>query len=187
MFLETVYGMDEFPFLTVLSFIIIIFITGITGSYYTSTDPRKLPSDSDSVDRLTAISEAFTSLLGNNWPYVLLFISFMLIMVIVLFYFANKNESLTLSLSDERAHTLIIVFVVFLVVFTSVVIVLTVKVYREYVQSKTVGNIPNYEPSDEDKDKTKQIILGIGAGLIAVLLIMFGVWYFFYHSPKKPT
>lgn len=170
-----------------ISISIFLLLTAFFASRYTSTDPRQLPPDQASQDRLTTVSEAFSSLLGRNWPYVLFMFTLFIFLALYLFYLSSRNENVVLTLSDGKAHTLIIILAAFLVLSVVVIIVLLIKSYRNYTQSQSTGNIPNYEPSEADKQKTRQLLMVIGFGLFAVLLGIFSVWYFFYHSPKNPN
>lgn len=144
---------------------------GVIGAttWYTTRTSQHVNNDQASQNKISALDEAFQSLLGPKWPYVLLFFTIFLGLCLVLLYTASKKEAITINMSDKASKTLTTVLIVFTVLFSITVIFLTVK------QSSKKNDIPNYKPSIADQEKLKKIMIIIGL----LLFIGVAIWYFF--------
>ncbi len=163
----------------VILFLVVIVCIGL----YTSTSGNHVANNPQSEDKITVLQQAFQSILGPRWPYVLLVFAVLLGFGLYFLYLASSSESLIITMSDQAAHRFNIAFIIFIVIFGITMILLSVKQYLDYKKQQSTGNIPNYTPNTAQQKQIMQIMAIVGLGLFVLIGGGLAVWFVFF-KPK---
>lgn len=159
----------------------IFIIAGIT--YYTSTSRDYVPNNQQSQDKITVLNEAFRSVLGPNWPYVILFFLIIIGIALYFLYIAANNNAISITMSELAANRFNLIFMYFTIIFGIFMVLLVLKNYLDYKKQQT-GNIPNYKPTQDQEQKNTKLITIIGLGLFVIFGGGYAVWYIFMKKTQ---
>lgn len=158
---------------------IVLFITVIGSlTWYTSTSGGHITNNQQSSAKITAIDEAMSSAMGQNWPVVLLVIVVFIAMFLFTLYTSIQKNSITISLSDNLASRLNTILIILTILFSIFMVILAVNSWLNYKKREETGDSPNYKPTIEQQKKNQQILAIIGLGLLILIGGIYGVKYF---------
>lgn len=153
----------------VIGGVLLIIVIGIIATIRTSSSSKRIVNNKPSRDRLKSLNEALKSLLGPHWPYVLLAILALLVIMIYGLYNVGKG-GVNITLTDKSAKALTFALGVLTVIFSIYIVFTAVKQYRDNNQDQDMGDIPNYEPNSAERNRNIQIA-GIFAGVIFLIVL----------------
>lgn len=154
-------------------------------TWYTSSGKGHVSNNQQSEDKMSAINDAMISAMGTKWPVVLLVIVIFIAVCLGALYVASKNNNLNITLSDQSADRFNLIFLVFTIIFSILMVLLAIKEWRTYQQRQDDGDTPNYKPTIEQNKKTQQMMTIVGLGLFVLFGGGFVVWYIFFRN-KNP-
>lgn len=150
---------------------LVLFVIIVAGAtWYTNKTSGHVVNNRQSEEKITAIDEAFQSMLGPKWPYVLLVFTIFIGLLLFFLYLASKKEVISINMSDKGVKTFNTIFVIFTIIFGILMVLLAIKDWMEYKNKEQNGDNPNYVPSINQQKKSMQIISIIGLLLLIVIL-----------------
>lgn len=151
---------------------LILFIVGVVilTSMYTYHENRNIITDEQSNERLNNLSQILTFHFGKMWPYILLLITSLVIVIFTLVYHKISSSSPT----DPASATTIKIYIGIMVILAISLIANVVSRFSAQKRQAEGGDIPNYE-YDSSSDKNKQIMEMAGLGVVIVALLGFGI------------
>ena len=123
-----------------------------------------------SKNRMVTIQQSFQILLGINWKQTLLFISLLLTLLLCAIYFSTSNVTIDITLNDQNYSTLKYYMIAILVLSTFVLIIFSLKAFKkhqDFQQDNALGDGPSI----------KELGMGIVLSIVAILLVIFAVYY----------
>jgi heme/copper-type cytochrome/quinol oxidase subunit 2 len=157
--------------------IFLIIVVGV-GSWYTSRNTQQIPNTEQSVDKMTKIDEAFTSILGTKWPYVLIILSVMLGCILYLLYLSTSQELFSVTLDEVYGRRITIL----LGILTGIIAIgLLVLCWKAYQQRNSV-KVLDYLPDPVQNELQSNLLSIIGLGLVLLGLVIGSIWYFFFRG-----
>ena len=163
--------------------IFLLFGTVIVVTIYTATKDTGIIEDDNSKNRLNTLNEALTSYFGRAWAYVLLFI-LMLLMLLTFYIYKKINTDTIININEHTGSILIKIFVIFLIMFTIIIIIVALNSYLSSKAEDDGVGISNYIPAEDIKAKKKQILTIVGASLV-LLFILGLLFHYFWTKYKK--
>lgn len=167
---------------SVIGFIILLIITTGLFTYYTSTTDTGITPDQQSKSRLTVLDEVFRSIMGNNYPYVLLIMVILLIISLVFLYMNINTNFITVNMSDKASKIFNISMIIFMIILSVFMVVLALKYYLDYKNESTNSSIPNYIPYSDQKTKNLEIVSIVGVVLFILMTVGAFIWYQFMKN-----
>ena len=168
----------------VISILVLAIFIGLI--FWNISNNRKHPiiEDQKSKDRMVDLNNIFTSILGNNWPYILF--SFCVILIIFFYMlFLMSINGISVNI-DENNHKLFsTIFIIFLILFGIAIIILTVM----GIQNRKYDDkycISNYKPADDTATSNSQTLQIIGLSLF-ILASLLGVLYYFLRKRNNSS
>lgn len=152
-------------------------IIGLT-TWYTSTSNNRVPNDTQSQNKMDILNESMQTMLGQNWPYVLLAITVLIGIILFFIYSLSQNSPLVISFSDQGEKRFNMIFLIFVILFTITMIVLSIRAYMNNKNQNPTNN-SGYIPSQQQQQRNKQILEIIGIGIFILIAGGFAVRYFF--------
>jgi hypothetical protein len=174
---------NDFLKYSIITFIT-IFITFISILLiYLKYVPDVVINNTKSINRVNSLNNVLTSLLGNNWRYILiLLIIFLLIIVYLLYTYSLKGITINM---DPEQYKIIMWFVIgFIILYTIYIIVLIVKLYLNNKDSNNLNKIPNFIPAANQDSQNKTILQIFALGSFILISIVGGVIYFLKKRNK---
>lgn len=166
-----------------IAVVLIILITLLLDK---STSRKPVPNTQESIDRSGTIDEIMQSLLGRHWPYVLGTILIILLLLLGLLYIFSRNVQVNLDPKQTKVTN--ITLIAMLVVFVSVIIYLFVHTLKKNLQKNSTVSIGggkfSYLPEEDKNKKTMQIVY-ISLGIVGLLAVMGGVYWFLFKKRNK--
>jgi hypothetical protein len=161
--------------------IFIIFIANLF--IYLKSVPDELINNTKSINRVNSLNNVLTSLLGNNWRYILIFlIIFLMIIVYLLYTYSLKGIIINM---DPHQYKILSWFMIgFIILYTIYIIVLIVKLYMNNKDSNNLNKIPNFIPSQNQDSQNKTILQIFALGSFILISIVVGVIYFLKNRNK---
>lgn len=153
-------------------------------SIYTINRDTGIIPDKKSKDRLNTLDEVLSYHLGNNWPYILLFI-LILIIALLSFLHSEANKDTPININDKYANIIVKSIIFFLVLYTISIITVAINSFIKNKDFNQTGDIPNYIPSEDDKTKRKEIVLISFLTLFILFIIIIAsryAWNKFIHK-----
>lgn len=163
---------------------ITIFITFISILLiYLKSVPDVVINNTKSINRVNSLNNVLTSLLGNNWRYILiLLIVFLMIIVYLLYTYSLKGITINM---DPYQYKIIMWFIIgFIILYTIYIIVLIVKLYMNNKDSNNLNKIPNFIPATNQDSQNKTILQIFALGSFILISIVGCVIYFLKNKNK---
>jgi len=162
-------------------FSILTVIGVIVGTVIASKKANTVDPDQNSQNRLSILSQAFSSSLGIKWPWILITFSIFIIILLILLYLLSK-QGLNFNIDDANYKIFLYTFITIIVIFTIFIVVLATKLFLDGKTKNETGDIPNYIPYQQSQTSNK-IILGIvGLSIFILFAVSFAVYYFFFKK-----
>ena len=168
----------------VISILVLATFIGLIFWNISNNKKHPITEDQNSRDRMSDLNNIFTSILGNNWPYILF--SFCVILIIffyMLYILSIRGVSINIDANNYKLFSTI--FIIFLILFCIAIIILTVM----GVQNRKYNDkycISNYKPADDTSSSNSQTLQIIGLSLF-ILASLVGVLYYFLRKKSTPV
>ena len=161
--------------LLIAGLVLLLFSSAIIATIYTTSIKQHDPNKK-STNRMQQLNEILSGLLGRNWPYLLMFIIVLLMVLTMLLYSKATDNSPIFNLSDNASKVLMWCTIILTVFISLAIIGLFINMYLS-----PKDDIPNYTPDETNKTQ----ILMIGGLCIVLLLVIIGVFAFLRKVFKK--
>jgi len=162
----------------------ILFICIVGGvTMYTSSSKEYIANTPQSVDKMTKLNEAFRSVMGSKWPYILLTFTILLAIALWFLYMATSTGVVNITLNDVDGHRITVVLTYFTIIFGISMVLLSYKQYQKYKNQQENGADSNYAPSAETQQQQQQILAIFGLLLFIIFGGGYALWYFFFRKP----
>ena len=146
-------------------------ITILLISYFVIANSQQVPDKEKSDDRMNSLKKVLISIFGNNWEFVMLLISIILIFVLVLLYvLSNKDNSI--NVGDKSAKLMSWSFLGLIFAFCLYVIIFFIKTVRE--KYKTPKEEDYYYNKKYQKETNEIIIFTVVSIFVAIGLYFLG-------------
>ena len=146
-------------------------ITILLISYFVIVNSQQVPDKEKSDDRMNSLKKVLISIFGNNWEFVMLLISIILIFVLVLLYvLSNKDNSI--NVGDKSAKLMSWSFLGLIFAFCLYVIIFFIKTVRE--KYKTPKEEDYYYNKKYQKETNEIIIFTVVSIFVAIGLYFLG-------------
>ena len=183
---DVLYNKDvqnDFSKYSLITFVslFIIFIANLF--IYLKSVPDEVINNTKSINRVNSLNNVLTSLLGNNWRYILiLLIVFLMIIVYLLYTYSLKGITINM---DPYQYKIIMWFIIgFIILYTIYIIVLIVKLYMNNKDSNNLNKIPNFIPAQNQDSQNKTLLQIFALGSFILISIVIGIIYFFKNRNK---
>jgi len=170
---------------SVIAGVVLLLGVAAAGTYYTSTSKDKIVDNKNSIERMTSLDVAMRSIMGPKLPFILLTMIILVGMILFGLYLGSKGNGINITLSDGYAHTLNVIFTVFVLIFGVVMVVLS---YHESKRSQTdqeMGHLTTYEPSVRQRVTNLLMALIIGGTMFILIGGGLLVWYLFLGGKQQ--
>tara|TARA_B100000401_G_scaffold317093_1_gene219101 strand:+ start:3070 stop:3567 length:498 start_codon:yes stop_codon:yes gene_type:complete len=146
-------------------------ITILLISYFVIANSQQVPDKEKSDDRMNSLKKVLISIFGNNWEFVMLLISIILIFVLVLLYvLSNKDNSI--NVGDKSGKLMSWSFLGLIFAFCLYVIIFFIKTVRE--KYKTPKEEDYYYNKKYQKETNEIIIFTVVSIFVAIGLYFLG-------------
>tara|TARA_B100000900_G_C20382291_1_gene635100 strand:- start:346 stop:843 length:498 start_codon:yes stop_codon:yes gene_type:complete len=146
-------------------------ITILLISYFVIANSQQVPDKEKSDDRMNSLKKVLISIFGNNWEFVMLLISIILIFVLVLLYvLSNKDNSI--NVGDKSAKLMSWSFLGLIFAFCLYVIIFFIKTVRQ--KYKTPKEEDYYYNKKYQKETNEIIIFTVVSIFVAIGLYFLG-------------
>ena len=162
--------------LIIFTFLIYIF------TIYRSKLPDPKPNNQESLDKMSNLNKVLSSFFGDNWRFTFFIFLILLFVLLYLLYFYS-SAGINVNVSDKYYNTFHLCTVAFLIMFSVLIIVLSINYYLIY--NAVQYDITNFQPALQDDANRKQIIEITGILLIIVGAVVFFIYRFFYMKKNK--
>lgn len=183
---DVLYNKDvqnDFSKYSLITFVslFIIFIANLF--IYLKSVPDEVINNTKSINRVNSLNNVLTSLLGNNWIYILIFaIIFLMIIVYLLYTYSLKGIIINI---DPQQYKILSWFMIgFIILYTIYIIVLIVKLYMNNKDSNNLNKIPNFIPAQNQDSQNKTLLQIFALGSFILISIVIGIIYFFKNRNK---
>ena len=152
-------------------------ITILLISYFVIVNSQQVPDKEKSDDRMNALKKVLISIFGNNWEFVMLLISIILIFVLVLLYvLSNKDNSI--NVGDKSGKLMSWSFLGLIVAFCLYVIIFFIKTIREKYKAPKEED---YYYNKKYQKETNEIIVFT----IVSIFVVIGLYFLGKYLTKK--
>ncbi len=146
-------------------------ITILLISYFVIANSQQVPDKEKSDDRMNSLKKVLISIFGNNWEFVMLLISIILIFVLVLLYvLSNKDNSI--NVGDKSAKLMSWSFLGLIFAFCLYVIIFFIKTVRQ--KYKTPKEEDYYYNKKYQKETNEIIVFTIVSIFVVIGLYFLG-------------
>ena len=147
-----------------------------------------IPPDPGSTSRMHKLNNVLKSHFGNSWPFTLMFMLVLMLIIFALLYFVLKKETITWNVSDHTGKILSRIGLIFAVLLSLTLVGLGVYAVIKERKNQAKENENSGDFSASNKGTQFLELVGLILALIVIVaLIIYGIRHHLKYEKSLKT